>query len=166
MRLNTQTNSIPFLVIFAVTIVFILGLVISGCKRNDGAQLEIADQTSAQPSSDPSTQPSTTITTNPTLTVPTTASIPPITLTWDAPQTYTNGDPFSAGDLKEYRVYFSTIPGSYSPARYYAVSASMASIRANAVISQVTGTYYFVVTAVDQTGVESSYSNEVSKYIQ
>jgi fibronectin type 3 domain-containing protein len=82
-------------------------------------------------------------------------------LAWDAPTTYTDGSALL--DLKEYRVYFSTSPDPYSTGKYYSVSAPATSVEVKDVIALGTGTYYFVVTAVDSTGWESIPSNEVSR---
>ena len=94
------------------------------------------------------------------------ATLPPTTLTWDAPTTYSDGSAML--ELKEYRVYFSNTPNPYSTGNYHPVSALATSIKVRDVISQGTGTYYFVVTAVatvDSTDRESDPSNEVSRYL-
>lgn len=83
-----------------------------------------------------------------TVTAPTTSSA---TLTWNA-----NTD----SDLAGYRIYRATAAGSYG--------APLASLPAGTVTYQATGlqagtTYYFVVTAFDTAGNESTYSNEVQK---
>ncbi len=85
-----------------------------------------------------------------------------ISMSWDAPTTYIDGsglDP--ANGIKEYRIYYRTETGTYSAEGYYPVSAPTTSVSVNLPISP--GTYYFVVTAVDQTDMESYFSNEVSK---
>ncbi|MCK9417975.1 MAG: hypothetical protein M0R70_01190 [Nitrospirae bacterium] len=89
-----------------------------------------------------------------------------LTLTWDAPTTYTDGSTLASGDLKEFRIYFSNQPGSYSTGSYYIVLAPATSVTVTEIISQPAGTYYFVVTAVDTTNMESDISNEVSRNFQ
>lgn len=91
------------------------------------------------------------------------ASASPTTLAWDRPLTYTDGTELLESDLKEYRVYFSTVSGSYPTGTYYPVPAPATEVTVTTVISQGTGTYYFKVTAVDKNDSESDYSNEVSK---
>lgn len=85
------------------------------------------------------------------------------TLSWDAPATYTDGSALL--DLKEYRVYFSNSPSPYSTGHYYPVSAPITSVKVKDVITLETGTYYFVVTAVNSTNRESDPSNVAIKYL-
>jgi hypothetical protein len=92
-----------------------------------------------------------------------TSSTPDTTLAWDAPMTYTDGSALL--DLQEYRVYYSTSPNPYTAGTYYPVSAPITSVKVKDVISQGTGTYYFVVTAVDSGDRESDPSNVESRYL-
>lgn len=80
-------------------------------------------------------------------------------LSWGTPTLYTDGTPVAPGNIKEYRVYFGTSSGSYSSSP---VSNQTTSIQVKDIITRGTGTYYFVVTAIDLTDVESDFSNEVS----
>ena len=131
----------------AVFSIVISGCIISGCSKDKEATFD------PNATSNPTTTENLTdITSNPT-----------VTLTWDAPTSYTDGSPLAPGDLKEFRIYFSTQPGSYSTSSYYTVLAPATSITVTEIISQSAGTYYFVVTAVDTTNMESDISNEVSK---
>jgi hypothetical protein len=82
---------------------------------------------------------------------------------WDAPTTCTDGSALL--DLKEYRIYFSTSPDPYSAGSYYLVSASTTGVKVKDVLPLETGTYYFVVTAVDSADRESTPSNEVIRYL-
>ncbi len=84
-------------------------------------------------------------------------------LAWDAPTTYSDGSALL--DLKEYRIYYSTSSGPYASENYHTVPAQTTSIKARDLVSQGTGTYYFVVTVVDSTNRESNPSNEVSRYL-
>jgi hypothetical protein len=76
-----------------------------------------------------------------------------VTLTWNA-----NGEQ----DLGGYKVYRATSSGAYG--------APVATINGNVTSYLASGlpkgtTYFFVVTAFDNAGNESSYSNEVSKSV-
>jgi hypothetical protein len=139
--------TIPVISLFTVLAIIILGFCLSGCKSNN------ASYNAKYPSSTPDT-------TTPDTTTPTTAAP---TLAWDAPTTYSDGSALL--DLKEYRIYFSNSSGPYSTGNFYTVSAQTTSIKARDLISQGTGTYYFVITAVDSTNRESNPSNEVSRYL-
>ena len=85
-----------------------------------------------------------------TVSAPTTSSI---TLTWD---------PNPDSDLAGYKVYRATASGAYG--------AALGTVPAGTVTYQATGlsgntTYFFVITAYDNAGNESLFSNEVSKSI-
>ena len=73
-------------------------------------------------------------------------------------------DSVTAPTLSGYRVYFGTAPGTYLQSLGQGISVG------NATAYTLTGLasgsqYYFAVTAFDTLGVESLYSNEVSKNI-
>jgi hypothetical protein len=71
-----------------------------------------------------------------------------VTLAWD---------PSSAGDLAGYRVYSGTTSRSYS------MKLDVGNATSCVIKGLVDGaTYYFAVTAVDTSGLESSYSNEAT----
>jgi hypothetical protein len=76
-------------------------------------------------------------------------------LSWTAP--VTNEDGSSLTDLAGYRVYYGTAPGSYSSS--FTVPAGTT----YTVSGLASGTYYFAVTAYNSAGIESTYSNEVTK---
>ena len=81
------------------------------------------------------------------------------TLTWQPPTGNTDGSPLS--DLAGYRVYWGITQGNYSSSTALS-NPGLTSY----VIEQLTpATWYFVVTAVNSTGVESNYSNVVSKAV-
>jgi hypothetical protein len=84
------------------------------------------------------------------------------TLSWAAPTTHTDGSPMT--DLAGFRIYYGTASGNYTGwitlAGKTSTSMSVATL-ASAV--PASGTYYIAVTAYDSSGIESSYSNEVSK---
>jgi hypothetical protein len=83
-----------------------------------------------------------------TVSAPTTSSA---TLTWD---------PNTDNDLAGYKIYRATASGAYG--------AALGTVPAGTVTYQATGlsantTYFFVITAYDDAGNESSFSNEVSR---
>ena len=85
-----------------------------------------------------------------TVSAPTTSSA---TLTWD---------PNTDSDLAGYKIYQATASGAYG--------AALGTVPAGTVTYQATGlsantTYFFVITAYDHAGNESSFSNEVSRLI-
>src|SRR5205823_5611823 len=81
------------------------------------------------------------------------------TLNWQPPTANTDGSPLS--DLAGYRVYWGITQGNYSSSTALS-NPGLTSY----VIEQLTpATWYFVVTAVNSSGVESNYSNVVSKAV-
>jgi fibronectin type 3 domain-containing protein len=88
-----------------------------------------------------------------------------VTLTLNAPATSSAALTWNANteaDLASYRIYLSTTQGVYG--------APVATVPAGTTTYSATGlqmntTYYFVVTAIDSAGNESSPSNEASKNI-
>jgi hypothetical protein len=80
------------------------------------------------------------------------------TLSWNVPTTNTDGTPFA--DLSYFKIYYGTQSGSYTTT----VNLGTAT---NYVVNNLASgsTYYFAVTAVNSSGVESSYSNEANKTI-
>ena len=135
----------PVISLCTVIAILVSGCSLSGCMSSSAN----ANLTSSIP--DTSTSDTTTSTT------------PAPMLAWDAPATYTDGSALL--DLKEYRVYFSASPDTYSAGRYYTVFAPATSVKVKDIISLGTGTYYFCVTAMNITGEESDPSNEVSRYL-
>ncbi len=80
-------------------------------------------------------------------------------LSWDAPQTYTDGRPL--GDaLGGFKVYYGT------SSRNYTHVVDVGKVTTYRVVGLSPATYYFAVTAYDRSGNESDYSNEVSKEIR
>ncbi len=76
-------------------------------------------------------------------------------LAWDA---------VAAPNLGGYRVYFGTAPGTYLQSLGQGISVG--NVTAYAITGLASGSqYYFAVTAFDTLGMESPYSNEVSKNI-
>jgi hypothetical protein len=79
-------------------------------------------------------------------------------LTWQPPAA--NEDGSTLTDLAGYRVYWGTTPGTYSTS-----TQLNATSRTHTVTGLARGTWYFVVTALNSQGVESSYSNVWSKTV-
>ena len=85
-----------------------------------------------------------------------------VTLSWTAPTTRTDGSSLSMFDIAGYRLHYGTQPGRYDQS--VAVSDAYSTQRQLVGLNRRT-TYYFVVTAVDRDGRESSYSNEATRAI-
>jgi hypothetical protein len=90
-----------------------------------------------------------------TLTVTAVTVMGSATLAWIAPTTYTDGTTLTS--LWGYKIYYGTSPGNYT------ISVNVGNVTTYTVTNLSTGTYYFAVTAYDISGIESSYSNQVSK---
>jgi hypothetical protein len=82
------------------------------------------------------------------------------TLTWTPPTTNTNGTPLT--NLAGYRVRWGTAAGNYPNA----VTLNNPGLATYVVGNLAPGTYYFVVTALNSSGVESQFSNMASKTIR
>jgi hypothetical protein len=78
------------------------------------------------------------------------------TLTWVAPTQ--NEDGSALTDLAGYKIYWGTTPGQYTDSA--TVGAGLTTI---VVENLSAGTYEFVATAINNSGVESRYSNPVTK---
>jgi hypothetical protein len=80
-------------------------------------------------------------------------------LTWQPPALNIDGSPIT--DLAAYKVYWGTTQGTYPQ------STQIANVAAGShtVTGLARGTWYFVVTALNAQGAESSYSNVWSKTV-
>jgi hypothetical protein len=83
-----------------------------------------------------------------------------VTLHWTAPTQNTDGTALT--NLAGYKVYWGTAPGSYPH------SATITNVGLSSyVVDQLTpATWYFSMSALNSTGVESALSNAASKVIQ
>ncbi len=81
-------------------------------------------------------------------------------LSWSAPSTYSDGSPLSTTNIKGYRVYSRPPSGAFNPGIYYYVSAPATSASVKN-LSLPVGQYYFAVTTMDISDVESGFSSEV-----
>jgi hypothetical protein len=82
------------------------------------------------------------------------------TLSWTAPTTNTDGSPLT--NLAGYKVYWGTSQGTYPNS----VTLNNPGLSSYVVESLVPGTWFFVATALNASGVESSFSGSASKTIQ
>ena len=82
-----------------------------------------------------------------------------VTLSWQPPTQRADGSPLI--NLAGYRVRYGTTPGSYPNTRQIA----NAGVTTLVIENLPAGTYYFVITAYDTSGIESEYSAVVSKLI-
>ena len=80
------------------------------------------------------------------------------TLVWSAPTTNTDGTPLT--DLAGYKVHYGTTHGSYPN------TITIGNVTSYSINNLTSGTYYFSLTSYDTSGMESGYSNEVSKVVQ
>lgn len=81
------------------------------------------------------------------------------TLSWTAPTQNTDGTALT--DLAAYKIYFGTSTGNYPNQ----ISIDNPGITNYVVENLPADTYYFVSTAVNSSGVESNYSNVVTKVV-
>ena len=82
-----------------------------------------------------------------------------VTLEWQPPQSNTDGS--YAGDLAGYVIYWGTEPGNYDQQ----VRIDNVGLTAYVVDSLHPATYYFTATAFNTAGIESEYSNEVTRSV-
>ena len=82
------------------------------------------------------------------------------TLNWTPPTQNIDGSPIT--NLAGYKVMYGSSPGQYSQALSVPV-ATMTSVAIEAL--EAGRTWYFTVKAVNASGVESDFSNEVSKLL-
>ena len=109
----------------------------------------------------PLTKPDTKVTTPPE----TSASAPEVgftSLRWQPPSQRVDGESLSMSEIAGYRIFYGTRSGDY---------ASVLSIDDPYTLTiQIddlpVGTYYFVMTTVDTSGMESGYSREAVKIVQ
>jgi hypothetical protein len=86
------------------------------------------------------------------------------TLLWTAPATNTDGTP--ATDLSGYKIYYGSTSRNYiGSINIVGKEATSLPLDALAAAVPAPGTYFIAVTAYDASGLESDYSNEVSKIL-
>ncbi len=82
-----------------------------------------------------------------------------VTLSWTPPTARTDGTALT--NLAGYVIHYGTAPSAFTST----ISVNTAGVASYTVDNLSSGTYYFVVSAVDSTGQESQFSNAVSKTI-
>ena len=82
-----------------------------------------------------------------------------VLLSWNPPTQNTDGTPLT--NLAGYRIYWGLTPGSYSNS----VTVNNPGLASYVVDTLTPSQWYFAVTAVNSTGVESAYSNEASRQV-
>jgi hypothetical protein len=87
--------------------------------------------------------------------IPTTS----VTVSWTSPTTRADGTPLR--NLAGFRIRYGTVPGRFSKT----VTVTNPGLTTYVVKGLTPGTYSFVVTAFDATGLESSFSAPVTKAI-
>ncbi len=83
-----------------------------------------------------------------------------VTLNWTAPSENEDGTPLV--DLAGYRIYWGQAPGNYPNSE----TINNASISTYVVDNLAPGTYEFVATSFNAFGVESAFSNSITKVVQ
>ncbi len=90
-------------------------------------------------------------------TPPAGAHLSTTTLYWSAPEKRQDGSPL--GDLAGFKIYYGTSPFNYTH------SIDVKNVTRYTLQNLPPGTWYFAVTAYDSIGVESAFSNELSKIV-
>jgi len=80
-----------------------------------------------------------------------------VSLAWDVPTIYVDGTP--ATSTIGFKVYYGTA------SRTYTHIIDVMTVTNCMISSLAPGTYYFAITAYDSSGIESDFSNELSKTI-
>lgn len=88
------------------------------------------------------------------------SSVGSVTLSWSAPTQNEDGTPLT--DLDGYRIYWGTTPGSYPSS----VTIDNESVTTYVVDNLAPGTYEFVATSFNTSGVESGYSSPATRTVQ
>lgn len=86
-------------------------------------------------------------------------SLGSVTLSWTAPLENEDGSPLT--DLDGYKLYWGTTSGDYPNS----VTIDNESVTTYVVDNLVSGTYEFVATSFNTSGVESRYSNPATKVV-
>lgn len=92
-----------------------------------------------------------------------------VCLEWRAPTQNTDGSPLT--DLESYRIYYGSASREYDTDNFIPVPSDLTELTTGAVVVPNPGPgggevqMYFAMTALDEEGNESAYSNEVLKTI-
>src|SRR5262249_33842222 len=82
-----------------------------------------------------------------------------ITLSWQAPTENTDGSTLT--NLQGYKIHYGTQAGQYTST----ITLSNAGLTRYVIDNLNAGTYYFAISAISSTGVESDLSGEANKTI-
>jgi len=124
---------------------------------------EIDQKFTSGPVSSENTAPSGSINTTITSSSPATGAVATgsVTLRWKAPVSRSNGEALAMSEIAGYTIYYSNTAGSYPDS-----TAVNDAYKMSAMITGLSpGTYYFVVTARDTAGRESSYSSVTTRLV-
>ena len=77
-----------------------------------------------------------------------------VTLTWDAPLTRIDNTPLPTSEIAGYRIYYGAKEGDYP----YLIDLNDGTATQVTITDLSPGTYFFVITAYDPNGLESTYS--------
>ena len=83
------------------------------------------------------------------------------TLSWQPPTQYEDGTPLTPPDFAGYKIYWGTTPGDYPNS----VTVNNPGLSSYMVENLAPGDYEFVATAFNAAGMESQFSNSVTKTI-
>jgi hypothetical protein len=83
-------------------------------------------------------------------------------LRWQAPSQRIDGESLSMSEIDGYRIYYGTRSGDYDSV----LSVDDPYTLAIQIDDLPVGTYYFVMTTVDTSGLESGYSREALRIVQ
>ena len=83
-----------------------------------------------------------------------------VTLSWTAPTTREDGTPLT--DLAGFRIRYGRMSGIYD----YEITIDNPGVLTYVVEGLKPGTWYFVLSAFDSSGLESNFSNEVKKKVK
>ncbi len=90
------------------------------------------------------------------LLIPSLAFADSIQIKWDPPTTDSDGNPITETDISGYKLYTSTVDGTYTTTPKATTTETEATI-----VETKVGKYFAVVTAYNESG-ESTYSNQVT----
>ena len=80
------------------------------------------------------------------------------TIGWDAPTTYSNGDPLPTSEISFYNIYWGTVSGGPYPNQ----AATVDAVTQISVDFPDNNRIYIVATTVASNGIESDFSEELS----
>jgi hypothetical protein len=82
-----------------------------------------------------------------------------ITIAWDAPIEYSDKSPLYFSDISGFRIYIGTAPERYN----HIISVNDPATTSCSIPVSASGTYYIAMTVITKDGLESDYSNEVTR---